>query len=474
MSVDLIRRPAQRPRRPLGRAVGHTLLAIALAVRPLALVAQKAPSIPHEKYTLPNGLEVILHVDRSVPIVAVEQFYKVGSGDEKKGRTGFAHLFEHVMFMGSQNVPVGKFDEWLEAAGASNNGSTTEDRTNYYETGPSNALPLMLWLDADRMGWLLPTMDQAKLDLQRDVVKNERRQSYDNVPYGRAFETLLPVMFPADHPYSWPVIGSMSDLSAAALDDVKDFFRRYYAPNNATITIAGDFNPDSAKAWVSKYFSRIPRVEAPVRPTVPAVRLTKDTVLVMEDRVQLPRVYYAWHGVKAFSKDDAALEALGEILANGKSSRLYKTLVYEKQIAASVNYGNQSNKLDGLLLLSATAKPNVHPRELDAEIAKTIRDIATNGITDRELTRVKNGVRASMLDRLSSVLGKASQLSYYNYFTGTPDYMAQDLARYEALTAADIQRAAQQYLVQQPKIVLTVVPEGKKDLALTTPAGGAK
>jgi zinc protease len=464
--------------RPRSRTPGHRwwrtgCLALA-AFSPAVLAAQKAPSIPHEKYTLPNGLEVILHVDRSVPIVAVENFYKVGSGDEKKGRTGFAHLFEHVMFMGSQNVPVGKFDEWLEAAGASNNGSTTEDRTNYYETGPSNALPLMLWLDADRMGWLLPTMDQAKLDLQRDVVKNERRQSYDNVPYGRAFETLLPVMFPADHPYSWPVIGSMADLSAAALDDVKDFFRHYYAPNNATITIAGDFNPDSAKAWVSKYFSRIPRVEAPVRPTVPAVRLTKDTVMLMEDRVQLPRTYYAWHGVKAFSKDDAALEALGEILANGKSSRLYKTLVYEKQIAQSVNYGNQSNKLDGLIILSATAKPNVHPRELDAEIAKTIRDIATNGITDRELTRVKNGVRASMLDRLSSVLGKAMQLSYYNYFTGTPDYMAQDLARYDALTAADIQRAAQQYLVQQPKIVLTVVPEGKKDLALTTPAGGTK
>jgi zinc protease len=406
--------------------------------------------------------------------VAVEQFYKVGSGDEKRGRTGFAHLFEHVMFMGSQNVPVGKFDEWLEAAGASNNGSTTEDRTNYYESGPSNALPLMLWLDADRMGWLLPTMDLPKLDLQRDVVKNERRQSYDNVPYGRAYETILPVMYPAEHPYSWPVIGSMADLSAAAVDDVKDFFRRYYAPNNATITIAGDFNPDSAKVWVAKYFGRIPRVDAPVRPTVPPVRLTKDTIMMMEDDVQLPRAYYAWHGVKAFSKDDAALEALGDILANGKSSRLYKTLVYEKQIAQSVNYANQANKLDGLILMSATAKPNVHPRELDVEIAKAIADVATNGVTERELTRVKNGARASMLDRLSSVLGKATQLSYYNYFTGTPDYMAQDLARYEALTVSDVQRVARQYLVQQPKIALTVVPLGKKDLALTTLAGGSK
>ena len=195
-------------------------LLLALAAPPLAAQAPKAPNIPFEKFTLPNGLEVILHVDRSVPIVTVNTWYKVGSGDEKPGRTGFAHLFEHIMFMGSEHVAVGKFDEWLEAAGANNNGSTTVDRTNYYETGPSNALPLMLWLDADRMGWLLPTMDKPKLDLQRDVVKNERRQSYDNVPYGRAYETLLPVMFPSTHPYSWPVIGSLTDLSAGLLTSI--------------------------------------------------------------------------------------------------------------------------------------------------------------------------------------------------------------------------------------------------------------
>ncbi|WP_291159155.1 M16 family metallopeptidase [Gemmatimonas sp. UBA7669] len=446
--------------------------AAALCTAPAAVLhAQAAPSIPHEKYTLPNGLEVILHVDRSVPIVAVENFYKVGSGDEKRGRTGFAHLFEHVMFMGSQNVPVGKFDEWLEAAGASNNGSTNFDRTNYYETGPSNALPLMLWLDADRMGWLLPTMDQSKLDIQRDVVKNERRQSYDNAPYGRAFETILPVLYPADHPYSWPVIGSLADLSAAALDDVKDFFRTYYAPNNATITIAGDFDPDSAKAWVNKYFGHIPRGSTAItRPTTPPVRITRDTLMLMEDRVQLPRVYYTWPGVKTYSEDDAALDALADILANGKSSRLYRTLVYDKQIAQDVGMGNNSNKLDGMLMLTSTAKPGVHPRELDAEVAKAIAEIAERGVTERELTRVKNGMRASTLDRLASVLGKATQLSTYNYFTGNPDYMAQDLARYERLTVADVQRVARQYLVSRPKIVLTVVPEGKKDLALTSTA----
>jgi zinc protease len=451
-------------------------LAVALAGPLVSLGAQKSPSIPHEKYTLSNGLEIILHVDRSVPIVAVENFYKVGSGDEKVGRTGFAHLFEHVMFMGSENVPVGKFDEWLEAAGASNNGSTNFDRTNYYETGPSNALPLMLWLDADRMGWLLPTMDQAKLDLQRDVVKNERRQGVDNAPYGKADETILPVLFPKGHPYSWDVIGSMDDLSAAAVDDVKGFFRQYYAPNNATITIAGDFNPDSAKAWVQKYFGQVPRSAAPItRPVPPAITLRKDTVLVVEDRVQLPRVYYTWHGVKAFSTDDAALDALTDIVAGGKSSRLYRTLVYEKQLAQDVRMNNQSQKLDGMIQLVVTAKPGVLPSDIDAEINRSLSDIIANGVTERELTRVKNGMRASMLDGLSSVASKAFRLSYYNYFAGSPDFLAQDLARYEALAPADVQRVARSYLRGRARVVLTIVPEGKSSLALTASTlGGIK
>lgn len=432
---------------------------------------QPALKIAFEKFTLPNGLEVILHVDRSTPIVAVDSWFKVGSGDEKRGRTGFAHLFEHVMFMGSEHVPVGKFDEWLEAAGASNNGSTDFDRTNYYETGPSNALPLMLWLDADRMGWLLPTMDLAKLNAQRDVVKNERRERTDNAPYGRAFETILAALYPSSHPYSWPVVGSMADLGAASVDDVSEFFRKYYAPNNTSIAIAGDFSPDSAKAWVRKYFGSIPRnADTPVRPTVPVVSLSRDTVLTMEDRVSLPRAYWVWPGVKAFHADEPALDALVQILAQGRSSRLYRTLVFEKQIAQDVGMGNEASKLDGLILLSGTAKPGTHPKALAAEFDAAIRKIADEGITERELTRVKNGRRASLLDELSSVLGKAERLSYYNYYVGNPDYIQQDLERYERLTLADVQRVAKQYLAGKPKLVLTVVPEGKKDLALT--AGG--
>jgi len=461
-----------RPRRRALLAPA-ALAALLLGVGATLLPAQGAPRLPHEKYTLPNGLEVILHVDRSVPIVAVELFYKVGSGDEQPGRTGFAHLFEHVMFMGSQNVPVGKFDEWLEGAGASNNGSTTEDRTNYYETGPSNALPLMLWLEADRMGRLLPTMDQAKLDLQRDVVKNERRQSTDNAPYGRAFETLLPMLYPAGHPYSWPVIGSMTDLSAASVEDVSAFFRRYYAPNNATLTIAGDFVPDSAKAWVRRHFGGIPRnPQAPQRPVVPAVALARDSFAVLEDRVQLPRSYSAWHSVRAFHPDDAALQALAQILAGGKSSRLYRALVLDAPLAVDVGLSQDGNKLDGHLLLTATARPGVHPRAIDSVAMRVIAEVAASGVTPRELERVKNGVRASTTDGLSSVLGKAMQLSYYNYYTGTPDYLAQGLARFEALTPADVRRVAAQYLAGRARAVLTVVPEGKTDLALT--AGGSR
>src|SRR5688572_30584752 len=220
--------------------------------------AQSIPKLQFEKYTLPNGLEVLLHEDHSVPLVGVNMWFKVGSGDEDVGRTGFAHLFEHIMFMGSEHVPVGMFDVWLESAGANNNGSTTEDRTNYYEDMPSNALPLALWLEADRMGWLLPTMDLPKLDLQRDVVKNERRQGVDNQPYGRSEEIILAALYPKGHPYSWSVIGSMEDLSAASLDDVKNFFRTYYAPNNATLSIAGDFDPVKTKALIQQYFGPIP------------------------------------------------------------------------------------------------------------------------------------------------------------------------------------------------------------------------
>ena len=434
--------------------------------------AQVTPRIQFEKYKLPNGLEVILHEDHSTPIVAVDTWYHVGSGDEQVGRTGFAHLFEHIMFMGSQNVPVGAFDQMLEAAGADNNGSTTEDRTNYYETLPSNALALALWLDADRMGFLLPTMDLAKVNLQRDVVKNERRQRVDNQPYGRADETILAVLYPKSHPYSWPVIGSMTDLGAASLADVQNFFRTYYAPNNATLAIAGDFDPAAVKKLVVQYFGTIPRgPEVKRRLTVPTVTIPRDTFLVLEDKVQLPRVYYTWHSVKGFSKDDAALDILAQVVANDKNSRLYKKLVYELQIAQNVGAFQDGSRLDGKFQINVTPKPGQSVADIDRVVKTEIASVISNGITPRELQRAQNLYKASFLNRLASNLGKAEVLNSYNYFVGNPDFVQQDAARYERVTAADVQRVASTYL-GRPKIVLTVVPEGKKEMMLTAGGGG--
>ena len=451
------------------RELVATSILIATAGAPLG--AQSVPHLAYEKTTLPNGLEVILHEDHSTPIVVVNTWYKVGSGDEKPGRTGFAHLFEHIMFMGSQNVPVGKFDQWLEAAGANNNGSTTEDRTNYYESMPSNALPLALWLDADRMGKLLPVMDQAKLDLQRDVVKNERRQRVDNVPYGRADEEIIGALFPANHPYHWPVIGSMADLSAASLEDVKQFFRTYYAPNNATVTIAGDFNRDSALTWVNRYFGAIPRGPAPiVRPTVPPVVVARDTFLLLQDKVTLPRLYETWPSVKAFAPDDARLDVLADVLAGDKNSRLYKRLVFDMQVAQDVEAFQNSGRLDGYFQIIVTAKPGQTPARMAELVSEEVAKLAKDGPTPRELARALNTRRASFLDRLASVLGKSDQLNFYNYFAGTPDYAQQDAARYDAVTAADVQRVANQYLLK-PKVTLTVVPEGQSNLMVR---GGAK
>ena len=440
-----------------------------------AASAQSIPKLQFEKFTLANGLQVILHEDRSVPLVSVNVWYHVGSGDEDPGRTGFAHLFEHVMFMGSQNVPVNMFDVWLESAGANNNGSTTEDRTNYYEDMPSNALPLALWLEADRMGWLLPTMDQAKLDVQRDIVQNERRQGVDNQPYGRANETIIAALFPPDHPYSWPVIGSLKDLSAATLDDVKNFFRKYYAPNNASIAIAGDFDAAEVKQTIEKYFGQIPRGPAIVRKTdIPAPRIAQDTFLVLEDKVQLPRLYYGWQSAKVFSADDAPLQLLGSIFGQGKTSRLYQRLVYELQVAQDVVAYQDAGRFDGQFRIVVTPKPGKTPAQMAKLIDEEIGKIVASGVTARELERAKNQLRAEYLDGIASVggfNGKANLLNHYNFFVGNPDYIQQDLARFEAVTAADVQRVARQQFAR-PKVVLTIVPEGQRELMVV--AGGAR
>ncbi|MEO6864889.1 MAG: pitrilysin family protein [Gemmatimonadaceae bacterium] len=431
-----------------------------LAACSVTLGAQSIPRIAFEKYTLPNGLEVILHQDHTTPVIAVDMWYHVGSGDEKAGHTGFAHLFEHLMFMGSEHVPTGQFDQLLEAAGGNNNGSTTEDRTNYYETTPSNALPLALYLDGDRMGFLVQALNEAKVDLQRDVVKNERRERVDNVPYGHANETILAVLYPKGHPYSWPVIGSMRDLSAATLQDVKNFFRTYYAPNNATLVIVGDFNADSARALVQKYFADIPRgPQLPPRPTPAPVVISRDTFLISQDKVQIPRVYYTWPSVKNFARDDAALNVLASVLADGKNSRLYKRLVYDLQIAQDVNAYQNGQRLAGYFQIVVTPRKDVAPARIGALVRAELANLEKDGITSRELARVQNSTRSDFLRSLGTDLGTAELLNRYNYFVGDPDYVQRDAARYDAVTRADVQRVARVYL-GKPKVVLTVVPDG--------------
>lgn len=441
------------------------LLALGLLL-PIPLAAQ-ALRIPYQTFTLPNGLTVFVTEDHSVPIVTVNTWYHVGSSDERAGRTGFAHLFEHLMFMGSQHVLTGDFDKLLEAAGGDNNGSTTEDRTNYYEDGPSSALELMLYLDSDRMGFLLPELTPAKVDLQRGVVQNERRQSYENQPYGLAEENILKRLYPPSHPYSWPVIGSMADLTAASIEDVQQFFRHFYTPNNATIAIGGDVNPAEVRREVERWFGDIPRGPAVTRTPPPAVSLTADAYATLEDRVQLPRVYNTWHTVKAYASDDAALDVLASILADGKTSRLYKRLVYQLQIATQVRAYQDGGRIDGKFQIVTTARPGHDLNELQRVIGEEVRTLAESGPTPREVERVQNGVEASFLDRMERVGGfggKANQLNFYAYYVGTPDYLQQDLDRYRRVTPADVERVARAYLLMAHRVVLSVVPQGHTEL----------
>ncbi len=420
--------------------------------------------VPYLIDTLPNGLTLIVHEDHSVPIVTAYTWFHVGSGDELPGRTGFAHLFEHLMFMGSKHAPYPQFDRLLEAAGASNNGSTSNDRTNYFEQGPVSALPLMLWLDADRMGWLLPTMDSAKVDLQRDVVKNERRQSVENQPYGLVQDVLPGMLYPPGHPYSWTVIGSMKDLSAASLEDVKNFFRTYYAPNNAVVVVAGDVKATDVRALVWKYFADIPRGPAITRPAVSEFTLKKDTVAVVEDRVQLPRLYYNWHSVKGGTADDATLDLVAYILTGARNSRLTQKLVYDLQIATNASAFQGSKRLDGDFTVLSTARPGHSLPELQRVIDAELVKLANEGPTQRELDQAKNSTESQFLSALESTNRKADQMNAYYYQSGNPDGFQADIDRYRAVTAEDITRVVRTYLLA-PKAVLSVVPKGKPELA---------
>ena len=424
-------------------------------------------SLPFERFTLDNGLRVFVHEHHAVPLVSVNLWYHVGSANERRGRTGFAHLFEHLMFEGSKHVPEGRFDEVLESLGAVNNGSTNPDRTNYWEDVPTNGLEVALWLESDRLGWLADGMTQAKLGAQRDVVMNERRQSYENRPYGLAFETILAALYPHEHPYSWPTIGSMDDLRAATLDDVIGFFRTYYTPRNATLAIAGDVDPAAVRPLVTRYFAEIPPGPDVHVPVVAPVALSADVRLTLEDEVQLPRLYMAWHSPLAFTGGDAEMEAVAAILTEGKASRLYRSLVYERQIAQSVSAFQDGGRLGSAFYVVVTARPGVALGLLEDEVRATIASLATQGVRTDELERARNGMETAFVDALQNVGGfggRADRLNMYNFFTGDPDYAARDLERYLRLEADEV-RAVVQHHLTLPCVVLSVVPRGRTDLA---------
>jgi zinc protease len=431
-------------------------------------------SVPYTRFALSNGLTVILHEDHSTPLVSVNLWYHVGSAREKPGRTGFAHLFEHIMFEGSGHVEEGKFDEWLEAAGGDNNASTSSDRTNYWENIPSNALELALFLESDRMGYLLGAMSPAKVDGQRDVVKNERRQSYENRPYGMADIVMDENLYPPSHPYHWPTIGSMEDLSAASYEDVVNFFKQYYSTRNASLVIAGDIDPVHTRALVEKWFADVP-AGPPVAPIAPPVALlSQEKPIVLEDKVQLPRLYMAWLTPALFSPGDAELDLLANILAGGKNSRLYKRLIYDLQIAQDVSAFQASRHLGSSFQIIVTARSGHTLDEIEKVVQEEIDRLKNDPPTDRELQRAVNQFEASFLDRLERVGGfggKADQLNNYYTVTGDPDYFNEDRARYQAIDPNDIQATADTYLRDDGRVVLNVVPEGKQDLAAPTRKG---
>ncbi|MDT5261891.1 MAG: zinc protease, partial [Acidobacteriota bacterium] len=436
--------------------------------------AKGAPALPPIKYTqffLPNGLRVIFHEDHSTPIVGVNIWYHVGSKNETPGRTGFAHLFEHMMFQGFKGydfdyIPV------LQEIGGAINGSTTQDRTNYWELLPSNFLETAVFMEAGRMKGLLDAMTQTKLDNQRDVVKNEKRQRIDNQPYGQATYKITESMYPEGHPYHWSPIGSMEDLSAASLEDVKAFFRHYYVPNNASLVVSGDFDPKEARQYVEKYFGPIPKGEEITRPQAAEPHLEREIREQIEDRVQLPRVYMSWHSVPQFSKDEAALDTLAAILGSGKSSRLFKALVYDKQIAQQAASFDATSEIAGLFQIVATPKPGHTLEEVEQAIDAEISKLKAEPPTPEEIERAYNAREAGFIYGLQTVGGfggKDDQLNNYATFLGNPGYFEQDLARYRKITAADVQRVAREYLTDK-RYILSVVPRAAGPTSAAGPA----
>ncbi|MCE4538824.1 insulinase family protein [Pelomonas sp. P7] len=459
---------APAPHRPLRRLTA--LLAVAGALS-ACLPAGAAPapgavsteagqlSIRHEKYTLPNGFEVILVEDHRLPLVAFNLWVHAGPRNEAKGQTGFAHLFEHLMFAGSRHVPRGKFDQYVDAAGGTDsNGSTNFDRTNYFFTLPSNQLELGLWLKSDMLGWMIDEVDSVALANQQDVVRNERRQSFENRPYGIVEEAMYQALYPEGHPYRAAVIGSHADIQSIKLEDVKAFARTYYRPNNATLVLAGDFDPKQAKALVQKYFGSLKP-----GPKVPAVHvampeITKERRLVVTDRIELSRLNLAWHTPPMFAKGDAELDIAANVLGGGKASRLYGLLVRDKQLAQSVQVAQESMSLSSLFDIEIVARPGASLDEIEALVDAEIRKLATTPPTEAEMAQARATIETHLLQRGEKVTSLADTVNHYNQMAGDPGFAGQDLARYRSTTPAAVSATVAQWLQKEHRVVVQAKP----------------
>jgi len=475
-------------------AFGSSICALAFVARALAAPAPTAPkppsapaapaanetvppaaSIPFEKYKLSNGLTVILHRDSSLPLVAVNLWYHVGPANEPVHRSGFAHLFEHLMFEGSKHVGH-EFDRILESIGATNsNGTTSWDRTNYFETAPRENLATLLWLESDRMGFMIDTLTQERLDVQRDVVKNERRQSYENAPYGPSSLVLLNTLFPEGHPYHGAVIGSMDDLSAASLEDVKEFFREYYAPSNATLCLAGDIDPADAKALIEKYFGTLKDRTRPAQKLIPYSPLPKAEHLTVKEPVNLAQVSYGYRTPPAFTPDDPALEVAMAVLGGGKATRLYQRLVVETKLASDVNASLESNQLAGITTLSATVATGKSATAVEKELDNVLTKLAKTGPTAAELARAKRRIQVEVLSNLELLngsggdSGRAGLLQRFDHYRGDPGYLPHWLEQIERVSAADIQRVIREDLKPEARVAVVTEPDAAASSAQGAP-----
>jgi len=446
------------------------------AVTPSAQIAAQTAlphvSLPNEVSRLDNGLEVILHEDHRAPIATVNLWYHEGSKDESPGKNGFAHLFEHVMFQGSKHVPEDTYFRYLERAGATDiNGTTHTDRTAYFETVPANRLELALWLESDRMGFLLNHVDQQTFAVQRDVVKNERRQNYESAPYGMVPTFIRAAIYPPEHAYHDPTIGKPEDLDRATLTDVRAFFRAWYGPNNATLVVAWDIDRAKTLALVEKYFGPIAKGRVPPRRAVPEVTLARETRLHVNASVELARVYVTWPTPAFFAPGDGELDLVARVLTSGKTSRLYKRLVYDLQIAQDVTASQSSSELGSMFEIVATAKPGHDGEELRQAIDVELAALRDRGVEEAELARAKTITASQRIFEVEKDGARANLLNMYEHYVHVPDYLGRDLARYEGATAIALRDAARRWLPADKRIVAIVTPAKRAPICgeLVTP-----